>query len=966
MKNIIKPSGLILLTLLTILIHSCKKDNHTPPIITTTAASVITQTTATSGGNITSDGGATVTARGVCWSTTTGPTTALSTKTTDNTGTGIFTSSITALTTGTVYYVRAYATNSAGTSYGDLVSFKTSNFTFALVDISKETKWDYWLIDKNKDSFFFKVTAGKPTVMLLNLHNSNTSIPIFFNDQGFPEKVIIDNQIFIFQNYSGKYVDIAAILPNGTIDVVKSVETQINWDLYKQKGGNALVSGILNYAGRAVGFVPCGLSVAAAFGSFGAMWLLPAWTCGNYFLSLSADIQKDEFGVSNGYTEFFGNYGTSDLIANCPINPEDCFFSAASTALDMLADDTKKIDDNKDQINTVQYIIANGFKVTTSLITSITDNSVVVGGSVTTDGVNRIDERGVFYGTSQTPEISGNKLIIGSGTGNFTSTIYGLNSNTSYYIKAYARSGQKTEYGSLQTIKTVASQVVIPTLSTTTASSIASTSATSGGNITSNGGATVTASGVCWSTTTGPTTALSTKTTDGSVTGSFTSSITGLTANTTYYVKAYATNSVGTAYGTQVSFTTSAAVPVVPTLTTTAASSITQTTATSGGNISSDGGATVTARGVCWSTSANPTTALTTKTSDGTGTGAFTSSLTGLTANTTYYVRAYATNSIGTAYGTQVSFTTAPVAPVVPTLSTTTASSITTSTASSGGNITSDGGASVTVRGICWSTSANPTITLSTKTSDGTGTGVFTSSITGLTANTTYYVRAYATNSVGTGYGTQVSFTTTSVEETGRVTDIDGNIYNTATIGTQVWMVENLKTTKYNNGNNIANVTNPSEWFSLTSGAFSWYNNEIINKDVGALYNYYAVSDARNLCPAGWHVPTMDEWNILFIYLGGFDIAGSKMILRSDKWIDLITSVTNESGFSALPAGERHNYENTFFGKGYLTVWLTSSVIYGSQNEVNIRNVYLGNDGKLSSFGMMDPLYGLSVRCVKN
>jgi len=197
------------------------------------------------------------------------------------------------------------------------------------------------------------------------------------------------------------------------------------------------------------------------------------------------------------------------------------------------------------------------------------------------------------------------------------------------------------------------------------------------------------------------------------------------------------------------------------TLTTTAISAITTTTASSGGSISNDGGAAITARGVVWDTSTNPTIALSTKTIDGSGTSSFSSSITGLVAATTYYVRAYATNSVGTSYGNQVVFTTSAL--TLPTITTTAISATTNTTASSGGNITNDGGAAVTARGVCWSTSSNPTVALSTKTIDGSGIGSFTSSITGLTLVTTHYVRAYATNSVGTAYGNQVVFATTSV-----------------------------------------------------------------------------------------------------------------------------------------------------------------------------------------------------------
>lgn len=192
------------------------------------------------------------------------------------------------------------------------------------------------------------------------------------------------------------------------------------------------------------------------------------------------------------------------------------------------------------------------------------------------------------------------------------------------------------------------------------------------------------------------------------------------------------------------------------TLTTTAVTSVLGTTATSGGNITADGGESVTARGVVWSTSTSPTVALATKTSNGTGSGTFTSSVTGLALNTTYYLRAYATNAIGTSYGSEATFTTLNV----PTLTTTAISSITGTTAASGASISNDGGMSVTARGVVWNTSTNPTVALATKTTDGTGTGAFTSSLTGMSFNTTYYVRAYATSSIGTGYGNELSFTT--------------------------------------------------------------------------------------------------------------------------------------------------------------------------------------------------------------
>lgn len=296
----------------------------------------------------------------------------------------------------------------------------------------------------------------------------------------------------------------------------------------------------------------------------------------------------------------------------------------------------------------------------------------------------------------------------------------------------------------------------IPTLTTTAVTSITATTAASGGNISSDGGATVTARGVCWSTAANPDITGS-HTTNGTGTGTFTSAITGLTASTVYHVRAYATNSEGTAYGNEMSFTSTTNPTALATLTTTAITAITTTTASGGGNITADGGATITARGVCWSTSVNPVVTGN-HTTDGTGMGTFTSAITGLTASTVYYVRAYATNTAGTAYGNEVTLQTS-AGTTIAAITTSAATGINTNSLTSGGNITNDGGATVTTRGVCWNTTHNPVKTDS-HTSDGTGIGTFSSNINPLSPSTTYYLRAYATNSVGTAYGNEITVIT--------------------------------------------------------------------------------------------------------------------------------------------------------------------------------------------------------------
>jgi hypothetical protein len=301
------------------------------------------------------------------------------------------------------------------------------------------------------------------------------------------------------------------------------------------------------------------------------------------------------------------------------------------------------------------------------------------------------------------------------------------------------------------------SNVSVPTVTTISVSSITRTTAISGGNVTSAGGGTIITRGVCWAVSPAVPTTSNFKTTDGSAAGVFTSNLTNLTAGTTYILRSYATNSAGTSYGPQITFTTSPA--VLPTVSTTSMTSITQTSATSGGSISDAGGVTITAKGVCWSTSPNPTVSLTTKTNNGTGITSFVSSLTSLTLSTTYYVRAYATNSVGTAYGNEISFNT--LAASLATITTSTPTAVTSSSVTLGGNITNTGGTTVTERGICYATTQNPTVS-NTKVVVGSGGGTFSTTVSGLQASTTYYVRAYAINSVGTTYGSQVSFSTSS------------------------------------------------------------------------------------------------------------------------------------------------------------------------------------------------------------
>ena len=302
---------------------------------------------------------------------------------------------------------------------------------------------------------------------------------------------------------------------------------------------------------------------------------------------------------------------------------------------------------------------------------------------------------------------------------------------------------------SLITCDTVKGPPVVITLA---AESVTSTTAMSGGIVKSDGDSEIMSRGVCWSTTENPSIGDS-KTSDGSGIGSFASILTGLLPNTRYYAKAYATNSLSTVYGNQVSFVTKQ--PGLAILTTITVVIKSAHEVESGGNITDDGGSAVIERGVCWSTSPNPSIPGNSK-SDGSGTGSYITVVNNLSPGTAYHIRAYAINGVGTSYGDELTFTTPVILPILQTDSVTEIAAV---SAKSGGIITSDGGGTITAKGVCWNITTKPTLD-NFHTSDGSGSASFKSSMTGLVADTRYFVRAYATNESGTFYGDERSFIT--------------------------------------------------------------------------------------------------------------------------------------------------------------------------------------------------------------
>src|SRR5664280_120922 len=302
----------------------------------------------------------------------------------------------------------------------------------------------------------------------------------------------------------------------------------------------------------------------------------------------------------------------------------------------------------------------------------------------------------------------------------------------------------------------------------------------------------------------------------------------------------------------------------------------------------------------------------------------------------------------------------------LPTVKTLTVTEISFTSATSGGNITSDGGSPVVSRGICWDTLFEPTVNKCLTIEEG-GTGLFNSNMNHLRQSTFYYIRAYAVNSVGIGYGNQENFTTLTGKLPGKISDIEGNNYDTIVIGTQTWMKENLKTTRFNNGSPIPFVPDNQEWYNLMKPGYCWYENNLNNKTtLGALYNWYALDSVsngyRNICPTGWHVSTDEDWIILSTYLGGDSVAGGKLKEAGIiHWQKPNFGANNETGFTGIPGGCR-DFDGSFHGIGSYGFWWSSTdfVIGGALCW------YMSYDNEgYYNYGRFEQ-DGFSVRCVKD
>ncbi len=475
--------------------------------------------------------------------------------------------------------------------------------------------------------------------------------------------------------------------------------------------------------------------------------------------------------------------------------------------------------------------------VTTVEIINVTVSSAVCVSKVIANGGSEVTERGVCWSsTNLFPNLMDSYDSSGTGMGSYNITMIGLEADTKYYVRSYAINTQGVSYGECLSFHTSDG---LPTVTTVPVTQITANSAVGGGNVIDEGASSVFERGICWSTNPEPTID-NYHGNNGVGSGAYSVNMNGLTSGILYYVRAYAKNLYGIVYGEIVSFTPTDGLPVVET---TDVTNITSNSAVCGGNVREEGASSVIRRGVCWSTSHNPTTQ-DHDIPNGTGLGEFSCNITGLSSNTDYYVRAYATNAVGTAYGAEK---TIPTLQGKPTVTTAAVTDFTYNTATVVGEVINDGGATVTESGFCWSTSQNPTMEDS-HIEAGQGLGVFSAQLPNLHSDTRYYVKAYAVNDNGIAYGNQVDFTTQmgpqsptgaakglfSVGSNKKVWFAQGNLQYQAS--TNTWRLADEQTECIGTSNSQISATN-SEWIDLFGWSTSNYNHN------NACYQPWSTSD---------------------------------------------------------------------------------------------------------------------------
>ncbi len=405
------------------------------PSITTTAASSIGSAIAISGGNITSNGGANISERGIYWGTTQNPETA-GTKLKSDSTTNIFNVTLTGIIPNTTYYIKAYATNSAGTIYGNQINFKTSDFQMAVLNVSQSTPWNFWAIAKDGSNFFIKFDNNIPVSAFFQPSIGQSGYVVYFDTRGLPSKMVIQNYVFLFANFRSTLVDIASIDPNGNINIYRNLSVNVDQNLFPLKSAWASSNAVqeLHWASQALGLASCAVALIPTVLTPFALVDCTSTILGIAAQALNIEVYNvpDDVGYISG-------------IIQCSVGDFDaCITTAAGIAIDASAYALQQLNTQNAANATYQLQIPS---VTTNTVLSVSTTSATGGGNVTSQGGSPVLACGVCWSTSPTPAISDAHTVDGSGIGSYTSLITNLTPGVNYYVRAYATNSQGTGYG---------------------------------------------------------------------------------------------------------------------------------------------------------------------------------------------------------------------------------------------------------------------------------------------------------------------------------------------------------------------------------------------------------------------------------------------------------------------------------------------------------------------------------------
>ena len=645
--------------------------------------------------------------------------------------------------------------------------------------------------------------------------------------------------------------------------------------------------------------------------------------------------------------------------------------------------------------------------VQTKEATDVKWNAATINAQIVSDGYTAVTERGFYWNTTGNPTAEDHKEVVDVTTYAYSFTLTDLTPETTYYVKAFMENEKGISYGEEVSFTTLPKPTVA-TVTTGEAYNIMLTSASIDGNVTADGGAEVTERGICYATTAEPTIE-ATVVKSGKGLGTYTVELSDLVSGTTYFARAYAVNEIGVAYGNEITFSTLSNAEK-PTVLTKEVTNIMDVSAVVNCEVTENGGAEITECGVCYSTTNNQPDLndLSVKAAKA-GVGDYSVTLSSLNFETQYYVRAYATNEAGTSYGETMTFTTMEEFKEMIVL----AGEVTDVTRTEATvSATLRYGVDVTERGFIYSLYENVThkshptvVLLGSQVVEGTENGEFTYTFTSFVQGGIYYVRGYAKVGEEYTYSPDMKVVMEDPEglkDCGTVTDADGNVYRTTVLGTQCWMRENLKTTKYNDGSEIVaflpvsntlKVSETKAQYTPDIVTYNGYADTLSGDNAGYYYGYGFRKDPKGgmLCPTGWHVPTAQEFTTLFEYVNETYCEGTcapaaysttkevKINTNQNLYYPIVlphyfgsngfkntNENTNATGFGWFYFGELNGNTSSSYYRTAQTYW---EGMWTNTEEGNYMNcfiqhangVYMSYVNETSNVG-----YGRVIRCLKD